>query len=338
MLETTLIRASSMTALPETIRELGLNPEPLLRRYNLAESSISDPKQMMSYVRSIQLLEDAAELCECPDFGLKMSVKQSLSVLGPIAIIAQNSSTVHDALLRIGRYIGYHSPGLLVEADHPESTQAPEVRCDSIVAAGTPKDQKIELSISFAVKVLSVLHGSPITPKAIVFRHSSVSPPARYRSHFGCPVLFEQNRNAVVLQPSQLARPIDHNDPGIRRTMEEFVEESMKNSSQRLSDKVRQLVIRLLPLERRCTLEVIAAQLAVSPRTLQRGLSQEDTVFESLVEDIRMELARDYLEQPNMSMAQIAGLLGYTEQSSFNRACQRWFHAAPSRVRKRLTT
>ncbi len=336
MTDHTLIRTSAMTALPELIRELGQDPEPLLQQFNISEAAIANPKQMMPYVRSIQLLERAAELCECADFGLRMSQKQSLSVLGPIAIIAQNSSTVFDALQRIGRYIGYHSPGLWVEVDHPETTDSPRLCCDSMVAAGTPKTQKIELSIGFAMKVLSVLHGATFRPRKVLFRHAPVSAPACYRNHFGCPVLFEQTHNALLLQPDDLTRVIDHNDPGMRRTMEEFVEHSMSASTQCLSDQVRHLIIRLLPLERRCTLDIIASHLAMSRRSLQRALKDEGAVFEELVEQIRKELARDYLAQAHMSMAQIAGLLGYNGQSSFNRACQRWFQASPSRVREQV--
>jgi AraC-like DNA-binding protein len=80
----------------------------------------------------------------------------------------------------------------------------------------------------------------------------------------------------------------------------------------------------------------IATVLGISERTLQRRLTAEGTSFQLLLDDTRRELARHYLGQKTVSLADIAYLLGFSDQSSFFRASRRWFGRSPRDYRVRL--
>ena len=82
----------------------------------------------------------------------------------------------------------------------------------------------------------------------------------------------------------------------------------------------------------------IATILGMSERTLQRRLAAEGTSFQRLLDDTRRELARHYLDQRNVSLADIAYLLGFSNQCSFFRASRRWFGSSPRDYRIRLLT
>lgn len=334
MLSNSLIRASAMTGVPQTIRELGGDPAPLLASYHLREEMIGNPKQMMPYVSLIQLLEQAARDLHCPDFGLRAGLNQSMSVLGPIAVIAQNSSSVEEALRHIIKYIGYHSPAVYLMLDPVSAGGRRGLHFDIALTQAQARAQTVELSLVLATQVLKVLAGATCDPTEVRFRHPRLSPAVRYRGIFHCPVRFQAASNTLFISEKDLAKPIDQCDPGLRQTMEDFVAQKIHQHTKSLSDNVRTLVISLLPLEQRCTIGVIARHLAVSERTLQRGLKKEHIVFEELVDDVRRELAEDYLKERSMTMSQIAGLLGYGQQSSFNRACLRWFGHAPKAYRE----
>ena len=75
-----------------------------------------------------------------------------------------------------------------------------------------------------------------------------------------------------------------------------------------------------------------------SERTLHRRLAAEGTSFQRLLDDTRRELAQHYLGQRNLSLADIAYLLGFSDQSSFFRAARRWFGSSPRDYRIRLIT
>ena len=78
------------------------------------------------------------------------------------------------------------------------------------------------------------------------------------------------------------------------------------------------------------------AELGVSPRTMQRNLASEGTTFKTLMEETRMQLARHYLADTDLSLTAIAFMLGYSELSAFSRAAKAWHGDSPSMLRKKL--
>lgn len=76
--------------------------------------------------------------------------------------------------------------------------------------------------------------------------------------------------------------------------------------------------------QERARLTQVAQDLNITQRTLQRKLSEAGVTFQQVLDQARYDLARDYLEQGRLSIAEIAFLLGYREQSSFNHAFKGW--------------
>jgi AraC-like DNA-binding protein len=72
----------------------------------------------------------------------------------------------------------------------------------------------------------------------------------------------------------------------------------------------------------------------VSVRTLQRKLVATGTTFREVSETVRGRLAEGYLTDPGVSIAEVAFLLGFSDQSSFNRAFRRWTGESPGRWRR----
>jgi AraC-like DNA-binding protein len=73
--------------------------------------------------------------------------------------------------------------------------------------------------------------------------------------------------------------------------------------------------------------------LGHSERTLTRRLADENTTYEEVVDQLRRSLALQYVKEPNLSVSQIAWLLGYEGSSSFNHAFVRWTGRSPSATR-----
>ncbi len=78
----------------------------------------------------------------------------------------------------------------------------------------------------------------------------------------------------------------------------------------------------------------IAARLHASPRTLQRRLRAHGTTFARLLQEVRMDMATRLLDDQRLSVAQIAQMLGYQEQSSFCHAYRQWTGRSPSDARR----
>jgi len=102
--------------------------------------------------------------------------------------------------------------------------------------------------------------------------------------------------------------------------------------SNRLSERVRAIFMDRL-VTGKFTEEQIAQQLDISLRSLQRRLREERTSYQQLLDETRLELALQYINRTQLSVAQISPLLGFSNSSNFNRAFKRWLGLPPSRYR-----
>ena len=78
----------------------------------------------------------------------------------------------------------------------------------------------------------------------------------------------------------------------------------------------------------------IASLLNMSPRNMHGKLEQRDTSYQEILDDLRSQLAIQYIEQDSMSISQITYQLGFTDTSNFSRAFRRWTGHSPSEYRK----
>jgi AraC-like DNA-binding protein len=99
-----------------------------------------------------------------------------------------------------------------------------------------------------------------------------------------------------------------------------------------ISQQVHAAIVRSLA-HGQVRLATIAEELALSPRTLQRKLSEAGSSFQQVLDQARFALARDYLRRPELSLVDIAFLLGYQEQSAFNHAFREWAGVNPGAYR-----
>jgi AraC-like DNA-binding protein len=68
---------------------------------------------------------------------------------------------------------------------------------------------------------------------------------------------------------------------------------------------------------------------------LRRQLAREGTSFRSLLDEVRMAFAEEFLSNRAMTIEEIAARLGYSEAASFTRAFARWRGVPPGKFRAR---
>ena len=159
-------------------------------------------------------------------------------------------------------------------------------------------------------------------------------PQEDYARHFGCPVRFGQPEEAVVFDSRILSKPIAGRNPEVQRVAEEFLKTVIDALPRDLVAKVETLITRQLTSPK-CTVGLIAGQLAMHPRTLQRRLQDEGVRFDTLIDRVRKSRAASYLAQPDLHLITVTRLLGYARQTSLNQSCLRWFGCSPTEVRRR---
>lgn len=330
-----LIRATNLWGFTELVGELGGDPAPLLNRFHVPLGIERRPDAFVSFEAVARMLEATADELDRPDFGLRLARWQGLDILGPVAVIARNAQTVQEGLAAVARYLYVHSPALKL-AVAPLGV-GPDLRF-TFEIADLPLArlaQSYELSMANGVRIVRLLAGADAQLTAVSFLHGQRGPDAAYADMLGCPVRFDQEWCGFELPITLAARPIDSADPETRRIATRYLDAEYAASDVSLSESVASLVRRLLSTGH-CTVEVIAEQLAMHPRTLQRQLAAEGVRCQDLIERERRTQAEKYLAEPRLYLSQIAGLLGYVEQSSLNRSCRRWFGKTPRQYRADL--
>jgi len=156
-----------------------------------------------------------------------------------------------------------------------------------------------------------------------------------YRDYFGCRVKFGQPRTTLRFAPRLLALPLRQPDAALLALLQRQADALLGELPD--PDDTEQAVRRCiagLSREGEPTLERVAAALHTSPRTLHRRLERQGHNFRGLRESTRQRLAEDYLRDPRLRLAEIAQLLGFSEQSAFSRSFRRWTGQTPNAWRK----
>jgi AraC-like DNA-binding protein len=147
---------------------------------------------------------------------------------------------------------------------------------------------------------------------------------------------FNVPMNALLFAGADVMAPLPTAHPLLAEVHERLASEHLQrlNHAQTCS-RARAAILRCLPDGEPRRAE-IASALEMSERTLQRRLEAEGTSFQRLLDDIRRELAQQYLGQTDLSLADACYLLGFGNLSSFFRASKRWFGTSPRHYRRRL--
>jgi AraC-like DNA-binding protein len=329
-----LIRSTALTGFVALVRELGGDADRMLHRVRLRQRDLAIEPAVIPYAAVVNLLDIAAAELKCDDFGLRLSQRQNVEILGPIAVIARNSASVGEALASVRRYMSFYSPVVAVGVERLGTSDA-WLTFDLTDPDIPRRRQTIELSLGVSYNVMRLLTRQRFVAKAVLFRHARGLAVGRYREYFGARARFGQQRDALLFGSSTLDIDMDHADASLRDLVSDYVGQGLSQRGLAIPDQVVVVVERLLPTLR-CDLPNVAENLGLHVRTLQRRLAAESLVFEEIVDHVRRNRAETYLAEGAIPMSQVAAMLGYAEQSSFNRACQRWFGTTPGERRRVL--
>lgn len=331
-----LIRATNLWGYDELLIKRGNNPLPLLAKHNLPPAAKRDDQSFLIYSDVAALFEDTALELNFPDLGLRLAEYQGMDILGPISVIARSAPTVGEASFSISRYLHLHCPALNLSF-------VPEALCDpaSVRLHFNIKDdnsgypaQAYELSLANMRQVMKLLCGNDFHPFSVHFMHQRASAEGAYNEVFQCPSYFEQTWCGFELPADVFSWPLSSADHQTWKLAADYLASQQAPTPVSLTENVVRLIHTLLPVGQ-CSSDSVAAGLSIHKRTLHRKLEKEGTTFEKILDRERQQLAQKYLADPNMKLSQIAGLIGYSEQSSLNRASRSWFKMTPKQYRSR---
>lgn len=323
----------------DTAAERGLSPARLAVTLGLPPESLAPATENLPVERYIRLLEVAAEACGDPLFGLHVGERTRLSTFAVYGLVLCSCRSFRAATEQTRRFEGLaHDLGRSRIEEHgaiahyvwesPWLTTLPSRHLPESVMAGI---------LSFA----NWLAHTRVPVIDVAFAHAAPDPalmPA-YEQFFGAPVRFDAPQNCARFPAEILDWPVPNADtslfPVLARHAEQLLAAREREARQpEIINAVREKIVALLAHDS-ARLGDVADALGSTPRTLQRKLAEAGTSYQTVLDATRRELAEQYLREPGMTMTEVAFLLGYREQSSFNHAFRDWYGTTPAAWRER---
>jgi AraC-like DNA-binding protein len=327
-----VIRGTALSGYPGLVTELGGSPGRLLRAAGIRAKDVGDRDAFISYQGVISAVESAAVTTGTPDFGRRLALRQGIEILGPVGVAARTAGTVADAFAIFDAYMAAYSPSISARIAPTSRAGRSRFEFQILVDPLPPCPQTIELSLGVALRVLRFLVGATYSPILVHLPHQPLTRREDYLGYFNATPRFGDSFTGFTIKTADLRRRLDQ-DEIAHQAVVAYLQSVIGVRDQGLVTPVRELVRQLLPTGH-ATLDVVAAQFRLHPKTLQRRLAGHGTNFNALVDDVRKQVAERLLRDTDITLPHLSRELGYAEQSVLSRSCRRWFGRGPAAHRK----
>jgi len=310
----------------ETVYQI--DPLPLFRQAGLNPELMNSPGSRYPRSAIMQLWTLAAQATGDPLIGLHIGSMVRSTSFHALGFAWLSSRTLLDALKRLARYyrvivtvpleivVAEHDDTISVEVAYPDADYpSPPIALDSFLAS--------------IVSLCRAASTQAFSPLRMDVDHDSYGQVAEYEKAFGCPVTFNAGRNLFWFDKAQMLATLPGHNLDVALGNDRVVEHYLDAlDPDQVTTEVRRMLVSLFPTGE-VSQQVIAQRMARSVSTLQRQLTGEGTSYREVQDDVREQLAAEYVREGKYSLSQVAYLLGFSDQSNFSRAFKRWKGMSP---------
>jgi AraC-like DNA-binding protein len=319
------------------MKAAGLSPEPMLREAGLTLRQVCDLQVRLKVRDQIKFLNLAAQALEDEFLGFHLAQDADLRELGLLYYVLASSQCLADALERAARYSSIVNEGIAQEC----LTGGRTGMSFNYVGVNRYHDRhQIEFWTAAVVGACRQLTGRRILPSRVRFVHLRKRRCAAFAETFGKDIKFGAGVDEITFAAGVGRLPVIGADPYLNRLLVGYCEEALSQRPGRSGSfraRVENAIVPLLP-HGKIQVAEIASRLGVSKRTFARRLSSEGLSFSKLLESLRSDLADRYLADEDLSISQIAWLLGYKEIGAFSRAFKHWTGKTPREARSHISS
>jgi len=317
----------------------GIDPEPLLRESGIEPASLLVPGARVPIANYANLYNVIGLALDDEAFALFSTPMRC----GSFEFLCRgiiSSRTLEEALQRAARFLRLVLPDLQVTVTRGRGRariEISEIRRLRPQADDPCRVFAFEWLLRLLHGLASWLVGRGLALNAVAFPYPCPNHVADYGLIFTGHSSFDARTLVAELNDNLLDLPIRRDEAALSAFLEGAPGKlTMLYRRDREAVRcVRDLVAEALP--RSLSLDDVARELHLSPRTLNRRLEDEGASFRSIKDAVRRDFALARLEKTNQPIAQIAADLGYAEPSAFFRAFMNWTGASPTHYRKRLS-
>ncbi len=332
--DTITIPGSYMMNLVKVVSELGGDANEVLQRAKVKREDIMDPHSQISFQQFRTLLLEGAKSCQQPALGLYLGSTLTITSHGILGYAVMSSANVRAALELAMEYFQLRTP--LSQLSLSEQTHEAKLTLESSYPQGDIKILYIDTLMSALVNLIQFLtqHQHAIIEIQLDFKAPDYQ--KLYAQLLGCKVTFEAENNVIIFSTDDLDTPLPLADESANKLAVSQCESMLRQQleTQDLITAVKKIISRQLGDS--LDFSRLASQLNRSKRTLRRHLLEQGSSYQKLVDEVRFEMAKQYLLATHISIHELSYLLGFSDPSNFGRAFKKWSGISPKAYRNNL--
>ena len=312
----------------------GVDAAALLRSAGLDPNARADPKAMISATVYYELIERIAGETDATQLPLRTGASMRCDDYGALGLAFKAAPTLFGSYSRVARYARIWTSVVAYALEPDGSNTWFVLHRSGTRRLGLRMSNEATLASATAI-AREVSHNGTFTPLEVHLTHPQPKVIAHHEAYFGCPVFFGSDRDAILISNESINRTNKLGDEGITQFLQQHLDQELAliANTKSLNERTKDVIARALS-EGLPKMDDVARNLGMSVRSLHRRLADDGLTFRTLTENTRQELAEALLRDARYSIAEVAFLTGFSEQSSFNRAFKRWAGDTPATYRK----
>lgn len=326
------ISLNYVRVLLDHMRERQIDVAPMMRAMGLSDTDLLDPDVYIDPALLPMAFEAAEALSGDGHIGLHagQTMKSAhLGALGHLLLSCTCTQELFDLHTRYSALIGNttrceyldygHETVMMVHHRHP-------------VVAGR---QFTEFNLAGWLTLARWLAGEHFIPTLVELNFAQPADNSGFAAFARCPVQYEAPQVRVHFDRHIFSARFAHAVAGLRSLLEAELDRRLPPVSDDVPPvlhDIHQRLGRMLP-KGSPSLTALAQDMKLSARRLQRMLDAHQTSFRALTDAVRQRLALAYVADRKLSLVEVSVMVGYTEQSTFQRAFKRWTGYTPGEYR-----
>lgn len=285
--------------------------------------------ESLSAAQMNNLWTNAGQLTNDPLFGLHFGESVQIAALGMVGEIIKSSSTVGEAITHAAALSHLVTDIFRMEVIPPGKTFTIRYIPPADTTPSFSFLQLMDFFMVFTVHELDGLLLQKIQPKAVHFPYV-VSNIAEYERVLRCRPVKRMGEYALEFDKKYWDEPILSANYELQSLLLKKVQAlpEQATDTQSLQARIYNYLLTNAYLGI-ISLEQMAANFNVSPRSLQRKLKEEGVKYQDIADAVRKSLAMHYMASGNYPLKEVSYMLGYNELSAFTRAFKRWTGDTP---------
>ncbi len=320
--------------LADTMESCGLDSKAMFQDAGVDPAVVYSPDTRVVGESMQRIWKAAVEASGNDALGIVFAEHFRVTALHGLGIAWLTSDTLYDAFERLVRYFRVIcTVGDVVIVDEGETLQ---LWLKLPIPAGIAVDASLDAGLALFIQLCRFAMDSSFCAETVTLQRKPPLNTQKFYRFFGCPIEFESTENTLVFNRAILDKRVPTANSSLARANDEVVINYLKRFDQ--DDIISQIygaVINALP-SGVPTQEELTSTLGISQRSLQRRLAEKNTTPTKTIEQIRSDLAKQYLSERHRSIGEISYLLGFSEPSNFARSFKRWTGHTPNHFRLNL--